>query len=179
MNFKEKYEKEITPNMIKNLGYKNSMAVPRVKKIVVNAGVGKFKDAKQLEEIKKNLESIAGQKISERGAKKAIASFKTREGQVIGYATTLRGKRMYDFFEKMVLSAIPRVRDFRGIDAKSVDQAGNLTIGFKENILFPEMIGEDVKTIFGFEVTVVTDAKNQKEALELFKLFGIPFKKNG
>lgn len=163
--------------MKKKFGYKNELAVPRLVKMAVNTGVGRYHEDKQKEEIRKYLEAIVGQRVMEKGAKQAIASFKTRKGMTVGYAVTLRGKRMDNFFEKMINFTIPRMRDFRGIDQKSVDQGGNLSIGIRENILFPEMIGEDVKNIFGLEVTFVTNAKSREEALELFKLMGVPFVK--
>lgn len=163
--------------MKKKFGYKNELAAPRLVKAAVNAGIGRYHEDKQKEEIRKYLEAIVGQRVAEKGAKQAIASFKTRKGMPVGYAVTLRGKRMDDFFEKMINFTIPRTRDFRGIDQKSVDQGGNLSIGIRENILFPEMIGEDVKNIFGLEVTFATNAKSREEALELFKLMGVPFAK--
>lgn len=178
MNFKENFQKEIIPAMMKKFGYKNKLAVPRLMKITVNTGIGRFSDNAQRADIKKMLEKIVGQKVVERGAKQAIASFKTRQGSIVAYSATLRGKRMYDFFERTVGYAIPRIRDFRGINKKSVDQGGNLSLGFKESLVFPEIIGEDVKTIFGLEITFVTNAKSREEALELFKIMGIPFVKD-
>jgi len=177
-SLKEKHKKTIISGMKEKFGYKNAMETPSLLKAVINCGVGRYKDDNQLKEIKKYLEMISGQSVADKGAKQSIASFKTREGSLVGYAVTLRGKRMYDFLERMVMIAIPRMRDFRGIDTKSVDGGGNLTIGIKEHIVFPEIIGEDVKNIFGFEVTFVTNAKSRGEAIEFFKLLGIPFKKN-
>jgi large subunit ribosomal protein L5 len=177
MTIIEKYKKIVVPGMQKKFGYKNEMAVPRLVKAVINSGVGRLKDDKAKEEVKVQLEKIAGQKLVERGAKKAIASFKTREGMIVGYSVTLRSKRMYEFMDKMITFAIPRMRDFRGVEDSIVDQGGNLTIGFKEHILFPEMVGEDVRNIFGFQVTFVTTAKSREEALEFFKLLGMQFKK--
>ncbi|MEK7647047.1 MAG: 50S ribosomal protein L5 [Patescibacteria group bacterium] len=178
MNSKENFQKEIIPAMMKKFGYKNKLAVPRLMKITVNTGIGRFSDNAQRADIKKMLEKIVGQKVVERGAKQAIASFKTRQGSIVAYSATLRGKRMHDFFERTVGYAIPRIRDFRGINKKSVDQGGNLSLGFKESLVFPEIIGEDVKTIFGLEVTFVTNAKSREEALELFKIMGVPFIKD-
>jgi len=163
--------------MKKKFGYKNELMAPRLIKAAVNVGIGKYHEDKEREEIKKQMEAIVGQRIAEKGAKQAIASFKTRKGMPIGFAVTLRGKRMADFFEKTINSTIPRMRDFRGISRKSVDRGGNLSIGIRENILFPEMIGEDVKNIFGLEVTFVTNSKSREEALELFELMGVPFVK--
>ncbi|KKT41401.1 MAG: 50S ribosomal protein L5 [Candidatus Giovannonibacteria bacterium GW2011_GWA2_44_13b] len=178
ISMKEKYNNEVVPKMTKEFGYKSPMAVPRVLKVVVNSGTGKNRDKKDaIEIVIKHLALITGQKTSPRPTKKAIASFKTREGMVIGYMATLRGQRMYDFLDRMVNLAIPRMRDFRGIPLRSIDQGGNLSLGMREHIVFPEMIGEDVRSIFGFEVTVVTSAKSKKEAAELFRLLGFPLQR--
>ena len=177
-SIKEKYIKEAMPKMAKEFGYKTLMACPKILKVVVNSGVGKLRDKKEaVEAVIKHLALITGQKAEPRPTKKAIASFKTREGMIIGYKVTLRGARMYDFLDRLVHFAIPRMRDFRGITLRSVDDGGNLNLGIKEHIIFPEMIGEDVRTIFGFEVTVVTSAKIRKEATELFRLLGYPLQK--
>lgn len=174
----EKYNKEIVPAMRAKFGYKNNLAVPKIAKVTVNVGIGRIvKEQKTIDFIKKNLTLIIGQKITDRPAKKAIASFKTREGMIIGMSATLRGARMYDFLAKMINVALPRTRDFRGINPKSIDASGNLTLGFKEHIVFPEIIGEEVSGIFGFEVAITTTAKTKEEGLELFKLLGVPFKK--
>ena len=176
---KEKYNKEVMPKMTEKFGYKTPMAVPKILKVVVNSGIGKLRENKDVvEALERHLTLIVGQKLSPRPARLAVASYKTRKGMIIGYKATLRGNRMYDFLERLISLAIPRTRDFRGITVKSVDQNGNLTIGIKEHIVFPEMIGEDVRTIFGFEVTVVTNSKTRNEALELFKLLGFPLQKN-
>lgn len=176
---KEKYIKIVAPKMTKEFGYKSPMAVPKILKVVVNVGTGKMRDKKEaVEAVVKHLALITGQHADPRATKKAIASFKTREGMVIGYRVTLRGGRMYDFISRMVDLAIPRMRDFRGIDTKAIDQGGNLTLGIREHIIFPEMIGEDVRNIFGLEVTMVTNAKSKKEAEELFRLMGFPLQKN-
>ncbi len=176
MTFQEKYKKETIPALRVRFGYKNVMAVPAIEKVVVNCGVGKIRDEKQREEIEKYLALITGQKAASRPAKKAIAAFKTRKGLVIGYQVTLRGKRMYDFLSRLVNIALPRTRDFRGIEKKSFDGKGNLTIGIKEHIVFPEMIGEDYRFLFGFEVTVVTTAKRREEGIELLRMVGFPIK---
>ena len=176
MNLQEKYKKEITSVMMRKFGYKNVMAVPKIEKAVVNVGVGRLRDPKEHEEIKKYLALITGQKPAPRASKKAIAAFKTRKGLVIGYQVTLRGKRMCDFLSRLIDIALPRTRDFRGIDSKSFDPAGNLTIGIKEHIVFPEMIGEDYHFLFGLEVTVVTMAKRKEEGVELLRLMGFPIK---
>lgn len=178
MSTKEKYNKEAVPKMQKEFGYTTFMAVPRLQKAVINIGIGKLRDKKDaVETVEQHLALIAGQKLLARPTRKAVASFKTRMGMVVGYQATLRGKRMYTFLDRMINFAIPRMRDFRGISLRSVDQSGNLTLGFKEHIVFPEMIGEDVKTIFGFEVTMVTNAKTREEAIALLRLLGIPFQK--
>jgi len=174
----EKYKNKVVPAMRAKFGYKNIMAIPRVRKVVVNCGVGKIREEKDQGEIQKFLALITGQKPAPRAAKKAIASFKTRQGLVIGYQVTLRGKRMYDFLSRLVNIALPRTRDFRGLDSKSFDPKGNLTIGIKEHIVFPEMIGEDYRFLFGFEATVVTSARKREEGMELLRLMGFPIKKS-
>ncbi len=177
-SIKEKYIKEVIPKMTKEFGYKTPLAVPRVLKVVVNVGTGKMRDKKDMVEgVIRQLVLITGQKASPRPTKQAIASFKTRIGMIVGYATTLRGARMYDFLDRLINLAIPRTRDFRGISLKSIDQGNNLTLGIKEHIVFSEMIGEDVRSIFGLEVTVVTNAKKREEAIALFKLLGFPLSK--
>jgi len=157
----------------------NVMALPRLSKVVVSTGVGKVnKDKKRMELIADRLAKITGQKPSPRGAKKSIASFKVRQGDVVGMTTTLRGKRMQGFLEKLLNSAIPRIRDFRGFSEKSVDEMGNLTIALREHTIFPETADEDLKDVFGLAITFVTTAKNREEALALFQLVGFPFKKD-
>ena len=154
------------------------MAVPKIKKVTVNVGIGSraLKDNKIQEAISSDLAIITGQKPVPTKARKAIAGFKVREGMVVGLKTTLRGKKMFDFLSRLIDTAIPRIRDFRGIDSKSVDQGGNLNIGIKEHIIFLEISPEKVKSIFGLEVNITTDARNRKEALELFNLLGFPIK---
>ena len=152
------------------------MAVPKIQKVVANVGVGRMRDEKERAEVVKYLSLITGQQPSPRPAKKAIASFKTRAGLVVGYQITLRGARMYDFLSRLINIALPRTRDFKGLETSSLDQKGNLTIGIKEHIVFPEIIGEDYRVLFGLEVTVVTTAKNKEEGKELLRLVGFPFK---
>jgi len=176
VTLQEKYKKEVVPKMMAKFGWKNSMRVPKILKVVVNTGVGKIKDEKQLQEIVKMLTLITGQKPAWRPAKKAISSFKTRIGQLVGYTVTLRGKRMYDFIGRLINIALPRERDFRGLDSKSFDRNGNLTIGVKEHIVFPEIIGEDYKFLFGLEVTVVNNAQKREEGIELLRMMGFPIK---
>lgn len=163
--------------MKKKFGYKNDLAIPKIIKVVVNIGVGSIRDEKQLEIIEKHLSLITGQKPAKRPSKKSIASFKIREGALAGYSVTLRGQRMYDFLDRMLNIAIPRIGDFRGLNPKAIDGAGNFSIGFKEHTIFPEISEEDIKMIFGFQAVIVTTAKTREEALKLFKLLGFPFKK--
>ena len=159
--------------------YKNPLAAPRLVKVAVSSGTGKTsqKDKKRNDFIADRLAKITGQKPAPRGAKKAIAAFKTREGDTIGFVVTLRGKRMYGFLDKMINVALPRTRDFRGLSPKAVDEVGNMTIGMKEHSVFPETGDEELKNVFGLAVTVVTTAKNKKEAKAFFEHLGFPFKK--
>lgn len=160
-------------------GYKNVMAAPRLKKIVLNVGTGTAmkKDKNKNEAISERLSKISGQKPATRGAKQSISSFKTRQGDPIGVMVTLRGGRMRAFLEKLVNVALPRTKDFRGISKKVVDSVGNMTIGIKEHTIFPETVDEDIRDVFGLSVTLVSTAKNQKEGVAFFELLGIPFKK--
>ena len=154
----------------------NIHAVPHIEKVVVNVGIGRLKDEKEKEEVRNSIMKITGQLPEPRPARVAIASFKTRKGMVIGYRVTLRGKRMYDFLERLVFLAIPRTRDFRGIKTSAIDEHGNLNIGIREHIIFPEMIGEDYRMLFGIEITVVTTAHTRKEGMELIRAMGFPLK---
>ena len=164
--------------MKEKFGYKNNMAVPRIEKVIINTGIGRFRENKNaIEEIEKVLTLISGQHPVFTQAKKAIANFKTRLGMKVGLKVTLRGQRMYDFLEKLISFALPRSRDFRGLEQKSVDQKGNLTVGIKEHMIFSEISHEEVKTIFGLEVCISTNAKSREEGLELFRLMGFPIKK--
>lgn len=174
---KEQYVKKIIPAMKERFGYPNVMAVPRLEKVVVNVGIGRIaKDDKAVTRIKDDIAKITGQRPCVRKAKKSISGFKLREGMEIGVVATLRGRRMYDFIERLVRIALPRSRDFRGISASSIDQSGNLNLGVKEQSIFPEVSYESLKDIFGFQVTVATTAKNRDEGAELFKLMGFPIK---
>ena len=155
-------------------GYKNKLQAPRLTKVVISTGVGKIKDKKKIEVIEDRLARITGQKAAKRGAKKSIATFKVRQGDVVGYQATLRGERMYDFLEKLVHVALPRTRDFRGIKPTAVDALGNISIGIKEHTIFPETADEDLSNVFGFAVTVVTTSKNPKEAEVFFRHLGFP-----
>lgn len=185
LRLKEKYQKEVIPKMKEKFGYQNEMAVPRIEKVVVNTGFGRQVVGKTEEEQKRiqeailnELSLICGQRAVLTRAKKSIASFKIRKGLPIGARLTLRGKKMYDFLERVIHIALPRSRDFRGLDQKTVDQSGNLTFGIKEHIAFPEILLEKAKQIFGLEITVVTTTKKREEGLELLKLLGFPIKKN-
>lgn len=175
---KEKYQKEIVPKLREQFAYKSIMQVPRLEKIVINMGVGEAaSDAKILDEAIRDLETISGQKPSVRIAKKAISNFKLREGMKIGAKVTLRKEMMYEFLDRFVSLALPRVRDFRGISDKSFDGRGNYTLGLKEQIIFPEINVDKVTKILGMDITFVTTAKTDKEALELLSAFGMPFRK--
>ncbi len=176
VGFKEKLEK-IRPELEKELGIKNLMALPKITKVVVSSGTGKAKDKKRTELVADRIAKITGQKPALRGAKKSIATFKLREGDVIGVAVTLRGARMYGFLDKLINVAIPRTRDFRGFTITSVDEMGNLTLGLKEQTIFPETTDEELRDVFGLAITIVTTARNKKEAQTFFKLLGFPFKK--
>ncbi len=157
-----------------DFGYTSPMQGPRVSKVIVSTGVGKKRDKKQLEVIEDRLASITGQKAAPRAARISIASFKVREGDTVGLQVTLRGARMYDFLDKLVHIALPRTRDFRGLSAKAIDDMGNMTIGIKENTIFPETSDEDLKDVFGLAVTIVTTAKSKAEAEAFFRHLGFP-----
>jgi len=159
-----------------DFGYTSSMQTPRLVKIVVSTGVGAKHDQKKRELIIDRLSRITGQAPAERGAKKSIASFKLREGDIVGYQVTLRGKRQQSFLNKLVHIVLPRVKDFRGIRTESIDEMGNITIGFREHTVFPETSDEDSRDIFGLAVTLTTTAKNKKEAEAFLKHLGIPFR---
>ncbi len=174
---KEKYQHTAIPAMEKRFGYKNKMAIPKIVKVVVNVGTGSVNDKKKIEDIEKGLIQITGQKPSPRSAKKSIATFKLREGTTIGYAVTLRGKKMNDFLEKLINVTIPRMRDFKGLNINSVDEMGNFSMGIREYLIFPEVSHEDLSRNFGLSLTVVTSAKTKEEAMELLKLLGFPFSK--
>jgi large subunit ribosomal protein L5 len=172
------YKQEIVPSLLKNFSYKSVMQVPKLQKIVVNIGVGAaVADSKVLDEAVRDLETITGQKASIRKAKKAISNFKLREGMNIGAMVTLRKERMYEFLDRFINIALPRVRDFRGLSDKSFDGRGNYTIGVKEQIIFPEINVDKVTKVLGMDITFVTSAPTDNEAYELLKSFGFPFRK--
>ena len=173
---KELYKTEITDAMMKKFGYKNVMQVPKIDKIVVNMGVGEARDnAKILESAVKDMEVITGQKAVITKAKRSVANFKLREGMNIGCKTTLRGAKMYEFLDRLVNLALPRVRDFRGVNPNAFDGRGNYSLGIKEQLIFPEIEYDKVDKVRGMDVIIVTTAKNDEEARELLTLFNMPF----
>lgn len=175
---KDMYKNEIVDAMVKKFGYKNVMEVPKLEKIVVNMGVGEAKDnAKVLESAVKDMETITGQKAILTKAKNSIANFKIREGMPIGCKVTLRGEKMYEFLDRLVNLALPRVRDFRGVNPNSFDGRGNYALGIKEQLIFPEIEYDKVDKVRGMDVIFVTTAKTDEEARELLTLFNMPFAK--
>ena len=175
---KEQYENEIKDAMIKKFGYKNTMEVPKLDKIVVNMGVGEAKEnAKLLEAAVKDMEAITGQKAVTTKAKNAIANFKIRENMPIGCKVTLRGEKMYEFADRLINLAVPRVRDFRGVNPNAFDGRGNYALGIKEQIIFPEIEYDKVDKVRGMDIIFVTTAKTDEEARELLTLFNMPFAK--
>ena len=175
---KELYEKEVVPGMIKKFDYKNTLEVPKLNKIVINMGVGEAKEnAKILDSAVKDLEIVSGQKPVVIKAKKSVANFKLREGMPIGCKVTLRGERMYDFLDRLINLALPRVRDFRGVNPDAFDGRGNYALGIKEQLIFPEIDYDQIDKVRGMDVIIVTTAKTDEEARELLSLFGMPFRK--
>ena len=173
---KENYEKNIKKALSEKLEIKNPMAIPHIQKIVINAGVGRaVAESKRLEDAEEALEAITGQKPVRTRARKSIAGFKLREGMPIGAMVTLRGERMYEFLERMVNIALPRIRDFRGISEAAFDGQGNYSLGIREHTVFPELTGKDVQAV-SIQVNIQTTAKKDEEARELLKAFGFPFK---
>jgi large subunit ribosomal protein L5 len=179
MTIQEQYKKHIIPKLKEKFGYKNALEAPRLLRVVVNVGFGRHaKEKAYIENVTDGLARITGQRPVLTKAKKSISSFKIREGMIIGACVTMRGQRMYDFIDKLINISFPRVRDFRGLDEKSVDRAGNLTVGFREHLAFPEIKSDEVENVFGLEICLATTAKNREEGLELFRQLGFPFKKN-
>ena len=175
---KEMYNTEIVPALMSKFEYKNVMQVPKIDKIVINMGVGEARDnAKALEGAVNDMQIITGQKAVITKAKKSVANFKIREGMSIGCKTTLRGDKMYNFLDRLINLALPRVRDFRGVSANSFDGRGNYALGIKEQLIFPEIEFDKVDKVRGMDVIVVTTAQTDEEARELLKLFGMPFEK--
>ena len=158
-------------------GYKNEMQVPRISKVVISTGVGSFKDKNKFKVVEDRLARITGQIASPRGAKISIATFKSRQGDIVGYQVTLRGERMINFLDRLVHIALPRTKDFRGISQDAADEMGNYTLGIKEHTIFPETADEELKDVFGMAITVVTTAKSKQEVIALLTHLGFPFKK--
>ncbi len=174
----KQYREEVVPYLMKKFSYKSVMEVPRIEKIVINTGLGDIKDnQKSMQIIEKELGLISGQKPIYCKATKSVANFKLREGMNIGLKVTLRGSRMYDFYDKFVSIALPRVRDFRGVSATAFDGRGNYSVGLKEQLIFPEITYDQVEKIRGMDVCIVTTAKTDEEARELLRALGMPFKK--
>ncbi|MBU3918773.1 50S ribosomal protein L5 [Patescibacteria group bacterium] len=185
MSLLEKYNKEAIAKMKEKFGFKNDLEVPKIKKVVINtsfgrlvAGLGKGDAEKIYKPMIEDLSLIAGQRPVLTDAKKSISTFKLRQGTPIGAKVTLRGTKMNDFLDRLINIVLPRTRDFAGIEPKSIDGGGNLNIGIKEQIVFPEVSAENVRKIFGLEVTITTSAKTKEEALELFRVLGFPIKKD-
>ncbi len=178
MKVKEKQNKAFEV-LGKEFGYKNKMQAPKVEKVVVSSGIGSLKDKKKIELIADRLQKITGQKPATRESKQSIAAFRVREGDPVGFQITLRGKRMFDFLDKLFNIALPRSRDFRGLSRKSIDAMGNYSIGLKEHSIFPETSDEDIKDVFGMAITIVTTADSKEEALAFLGHIGLPLKKEG
>jgi large subunit ribosomal protein L5 len=177
---KERYESEIKPDLVKRFGYSTPMQAPRITKITLNMGVGEAKqDSKMLDAAKEQLATIAGQQPSVRLARKSIANFKLREGMPVGVAVTLRGERSYEFLDRLMSIAIPRIRDFRGLSPRSFDGRGNYSLGIREQIIFPEIDYDSIDQVRGLDVTITTTAGSDEEAFALLLGFGMPFSKEG
>jgi large subunit ribosomal protein L5 len=173
----ERYRKEVVPELAKMFGYKNALQAPRIKKVVVNMGVGEaLQDVKLLEKSMEELMMITGQKPVMTRSKKAIANFKVKMNQPVGCRVTLRRFRMYEFLDRFISVALPRIRDFRGLNPNSFDQAGNYSIGITEQGIFPEVDADKISRVQGMDITIVMDSGSAKESLELLKLLGLPFK---
>ncbi len=176
----EKYRQDVVPAMVKEFSYRTPMQVPRLQKIVVNVGLGEaLQNAKALEAASADVATITGQKPVITKAKKSIAAFKLRAGQSIGVMVTLRGERMYDFFDKLVNVALPRVRDFQGVSPNSFDGRGNYSLGLREQLIFPEIEYDKIDKLRGLQVTIATSAKNDEEARTLLQKLGMPFRSSG
>lgn len=174
---KEKFEQEVLPALMEKFGYKNVMQVPRMEKVVVNMGLGEaIANSKAIDAAVKDLETITGQHPVVTKAKKSVAAFKVREGMKIGAKVTMRGSRMYDFMDRFIGIALPRVRDFRGVSPQSFDGRGNYTLGVKEQLMFPEIDYDKIDRVRGMDITFVTTAKSDEEAREMLRLMGMPFK---
>lgn len=177
---RERYENEIAPALMKSLKLNNTMQVPRINKVVVNVGVGEALDnAKALEAAVADITQITGQKPIVTKARKSIANFKLREGRAIGVKVTLRGERMWSFLDRLMNIALPRVRDFRGINTDAFDGRGNYTLGLREQLVFPEIEYDKIDKLRGLEISIVTSARNDDESRQLLQMLGMPFKKEG
>ena len=175
---KEKYDKEVVPFLMKKFGYKSVMQCPRIEKIVINTGLGDIKDnAKSIQMTENEIKMITGQQPILTKAKKSVANFKVREGQTVGIKVTLRGERMYNFYDKFISIALPRLRDFRGVSDTAFDGRGNYSVGLKEQLIFPEITYDQGEKIRGLDVAIVTTANTDEEARELLRALGMPFKK--
>lgn len=175
---KEKYEKEFVPFLMKKFGYTSVMQCPKLVKIVINTGLGDIKDnAKSIQTTENEIKMITGQQPVLTKAKKSVANFKVREGQTVGIKVTLRGERMYNFYDKFISIALPRMRDFKGVSEKAFDGRGNYSVGLKEQLIFPEITYDQVEKIRGMDVCIVTTANTDEEARELLRALGMPFKK--
>lgn len=179
IDLKTRFKKDLAPQLKETLKVKNVMAVPRVKKVTISVGIGSYIKAQKRdpEHVIKSITAISGQKPIITKAKKAISNFKSKQGDLVGVVATLRGARMYDFLNKLINIVFPRVRDFRGISVKSFDQQGNLSVGFREHTVFPEISPDEVMNLHGVQITIATSAKNNEEGYELLKAMGFPFKK--
>lgn len=174
----EQYEKEVVPYLMKKFGYKNVMQCPKLVKIVINTGLGDIKDnAKSIQITEGEIKLITGQQPIQTKAKKSVANFKVRENQTVGIKVTLRDSKMYDFYDKLISIALPRVRDFRGVSPDAFDGRGNYSLGLKEQLIFPEITYDQVEKIRGMDVCFVTTAQTDEEARELLRAMGMPFKK--
>lgn len=180
IDLKTRFNTEIAPELKKTLGLKNNLACPKLLKVSLNVGIGSYVQShnKDFSKIIENLTAIAGQKPVVAKAKKSISNFKIRKGEAIGIMVTLRGKRMYDFLNKLVNIVFPRVRDFRGISKKAFDGKGNYSIGLKETVVFPEVAQDDLTKVHGMQINITTSAKTNEQGFELLKALGFPFKKN-
>jgi large subunit ribosomal protein L5 len=177
---KEKYRKEVVPRLMETGGFKNVMQVPRLEKIVLNIGLGEaITNAKALETAQQDLQAIAGQHVVITRSRKSIAAFKLRTGMPIGMMVTLRGDRMYDFYDKLVNAVLPRMHEFQGVSTDSFDGRGNYSLGFKEQILFPEIEYDKIDKVRGLEISIITTARNDEDGKRLLELMGMPFAKDG
>lgn len=178
-SLQQKYNKQVAPQLAKEFGYKNVMAIPKISKVSVNVGLSRAsKDQNFTADVVADIKQILGQAPQKTTAKKAIAGFKIRQNQEVGVAATLRGRRMWDFLERLISAALPRIRDFQGIDQKNFDKQGNLNYAIREQLVFPEISNDDIRTIFGFQVNVNTTAKTKEEGIRLLKLLGFPIKED-